>query len=914
MLTASSFNEKIMEQKYNSRKGQFLLWLGVVLILLMALSLTSTQPVLASSGYAVTQTVTNTNDSGAGSLRQAIANASSGDTILFDPALAGQTITLLTTLTITKDITIDGTGLDPRIEISGGNAVRVFFMDSTIIAIKNLVIRNGKQTGLSYQYYGGAMFVDTNTNLTIQNVFIKDNSAYSAGAIYISPYANLTITESEFSNNSTDTDGSTIYVKSIGTLTLKNSRVSNNTAQGNGAIYFSGATSLSLLENNVFSVNTAASGGAVYAQIGNARIEMYGNLFTGNSSTAPSGGGGALYLWRTSTPTLLILENNTFHNNSAAYRGGAVMFSSSGDVYFNNNTLSDNGASQGGNAFLFGATNFLQNYNNIMANSTSGGDCYLQGSVSSTGSNNLIKDGSATCAPDITGDPGLSVLADHGGPTETMAISSTSIAWDAGNDANCPSKDQRGTLRPQGTHCDIGAYELDETAPSATVNQAEGQEDPTYASPINFTIVFNEPINVGTFAANDISLSDPNGVVTLTEISPNDGTTFNASIAGLTGIGTISASIPENVVEDIAKNLNIASTSSDNSVEYDYVSDITPPVVSSIVRGDTNPTSASSANFVVNFSESVINVDATDFTLATSGVTGTSITDVTGADEIYTVTVNTGNGNGSIRLDLIDDDSILDTSSNPLGGTGSGNGNFTTGESYVLHKVPTAQTPSNVIIDTTPTFKWTKITGATKYQIQLWKGATLVYAKNVTSAACTGATCHSTPTTTLSFGTYKWRVRAMAEGVWMNYSPYKSFKLFPAKPGSWKGQGLEFYVINSTPKVDDFAIYISVTGCGIHKVTHYPLAAISNKRFSFTGSFYANGTFTTPSKAQGMLGLNRFYIDGCGYVTGGPFPWTATWKNGSQPALTLSEGEISEFTISPEFSIPFDILTIDPEK
>ena len=98
------------------------------------------------------------------------------------------------------------------------------------------------------------------------------------------------------------------------------------------------------------------------------------------------------------------------------------------------------------------------------------------------------------------------------------------------------------------------------------------------------------------------------------------------------------------------------------------------PIVSSIVRADDNPTGLDTVNFTVTFSKSVTGVNTTapfnDFALTTTGVTGTYIAAVSGSGAAYTVTVNTGSGNGTIRLDLIDDDSIKDGSNHPLGGTG----------------------------------------------------------------------------------------------------------------------------------------------------------------------------------------------------------------------------------------------------
>jgi hypothetical protein len=97
-------------------------------------------------------------------------------------------------------------------------------------------------------------------------------------------------------------------------------------------------------------------------------------------------------------------------------------------------------------------------------------------------------------------------------------------------------------------------------------------------------------------------------------------------------------------------------------------------------------------NFTVTFSESVTGVNIaplSDFTLTATGVTGAAITGLSGSGTTYTVTVNTGSGNGTVRLDVVDDDSIINAANNPLGGVGVGNGNYTTGQTYLIVKQPT---------------------------------------------------------------------------------------------------------------------------------------------------------------------------------------------------------------------------------
>jgi hypothetical protein len=106
------------------------------------------------------------------------------------------------------------------------------------------------------------------------------------------------------------------------------------------------------------------------------------------------------------------------------------------------------------------------------------------------------------------------------------------------------------------------------------------------------------------------------------------------------------------------------------------------PTVSSISRANANPTNAANVGFTVTFSEIVTGVDVSDFALNTVGIAGVSISRVSGSGAVYTVTVNTGIGDGTLRLDVVDDDSIVDAFNHPLGGSGLGNGNYSNGERY----------------------------------------------------------------------------------------------------------------------------------------------------------------------------------------------------------------------------------------
>jgi hypothetical protein len=113
------------------------------------------------------------------------------------------------------------------------------------------------------------------------------------------------------------------------------------------------------------------------------------------------------------------------------------------------------------------------------------------------------------------------------------------------------------------------------------------------------------------------------------------------------------------------------------------------PTVASIDLASSNPaTTGSFVSWTVVFSASVTGVDAADFALVQAGgASGASITSVYGSGTTWTVTANTGSGTGTLGLNLVDNDSIIDGSGTPLGGTGAGNGNFT-GQVYTIGAEP----------------------------------------------------------------------------------------------------------------------------------------------------------------------------------------------------------------------------------
>lgn len=200
--------------------------------------------------------------------------------------------------------------------------------------------------------------------------------------------------------------------------------------------------------------------------------------------------------------------------------------------------------------------------------------------------------------------------------------------------------------------------------------------------------------------------------------------------------------------------------------------------VSSIVRAGASPTSAASVDFTVTFNRAVSGVDTSDFVLATSGITGASVTGVAGTapTSTWTVSVGTGSGVGTIRLDLVDDDTVRDTTGLRLGGSGTsggGDGGFNTGEFYVLRDLCwgvaptfgglTSATPSDCKVDLAWTAATSSCGGTVTYNV--YRDTTAAFTPTAANRLAQGVagTTYTDTSSLTSTGTYYYLVRAVTD-------------------------------------------------------------------------------------------------------------------------------------------------------
>ncbi|MCE1252215.1 MAG: Ig-like domain-containing protein [Anaerolineae bacterium] len=250
-------------------------------------------------------------------------------------------------------------------------------------------------------------------------------------------------------------------------------------------------------------------------------------------------------------------------------------------------------------------------------------------------------------AEDVTlsGTAGPSIASITGsGTTYTVTVSGmtagtgtviASLAAGVTHDAS-GSPNQASTSNDNSVDYDI-------VNPTATINQAAAQDDPTNVSPINFTVVFSEPVN--DFSAEDITLKGTSGANTA--LISGSGKTFTVAVSGMSASGSVTAEIAAGSVHDAAGNGNNASASTDNTVTYDVTK---PTVTINQASTQADPTNASIINFTILFSKPVSDFSAEDVNI--NSTAGAVTTTLTGSGTNYTLAVSGMNKSGIITATL----------------------------------------------------------------------------------------------------------------------------------------------------------------------------------------------------------------------------------------------------------------------
>ncbi len=239
-------------------------------------------------GIAVSLEVTNTADSGPGSLRQALANAAltdGNDQIVVHPSLSGQTITVRSEISITATgrVILDAKALPGGLTLTGGNT-RIFRVAGTSLEVAGINFIAGRSASLGEfasggaiytegalsavgctfsfnrsPYFGGAIAsVSSDALLTVSNCFFFGNSSANGGAIAC--WGDALITHSTFRGNQA-TRGGALYTQSPGTILTRSTFNGNAAAAGGAIVYITSVT----LKHCTISGNSAEAGGGLYS-------------------------------------------------------------------------------------------------------------------------------------------------------------------------------------------------------------------------------------------------------------------------------------------------------------------------------------------------------------------------------------------------------------------------------------------------------------------------------------------------------------------------------------------------------------------------------------------------------------------------------------------------------------------------
>lgn len=369
---------------------------------------------LSTSGASAdTITVINTNDSGPGSLRQALAAANDGD-MIDATGLSGTILLTSGALEILDGVTINGPGAG-TLAVDGNGSSRVFENSASDVTISGFTITNG----LANDGRGGGAILNGSPfgTLAVNNCTISGNFGGGISNVAGAWPVTLTVSNSTINGNAADYGGG---IFNNASLTVSNSTISGNAANYGGGIC------------NVYSGRLVA-----FVRISNSTL---------SSNLSGVDGGGVYNSSAQGAFAALSIENSTIGGNSATGHGGGIYNNSHGFSFSPGLALGStilNAGASGGTIFNDGGRVTSLGYN--LANDAGGGVLTGPGDQINT-------------------NPLLGPLQDNGGPTFTQGLLPGSPAINTGDPSFTPSPffDQRGPgfYRVRDGRIDIGSFEV----------------------------------------------------------------------------------------------------------------------------------------------------------------------------------------------------------------------------------------------------------------------------------------------------------------------------------------------------------------------------------------------------------------------------------------------------------------------
>jgi len=345
---------------------------------------------------------------------------------------------------------------------SGGCGGAFKFESVTDAQIVDSVISGNTAAGANCG--GGGGYAYGSKIVVSRTVFAANHATHAGGALgIVGGY--LRVVDSVIHGNSADGDGGAINLRTTfrgGDARIEGSRLYGNVAQSGGAVSLGNFATLQLKRSTVSGNQADLYGGGIDAGPNTAYVGINYSLFSGNSITSLSGGGGGLAL-RSGNPTTVY--NSTFYGNYAYRNGGAIGIfgAASGDhLLLASSTIVRNAAYDDSSGIFADGTPAINscivadNASHLTTQDLAGSFKAMFSLIKTPGTATIA--GSTNLAPGT--DPALGPLAPNGGPTWSLLPAPGSAVIGAGDPGISPTyRDQRGLPRVANGRADIGAVE-----------------------------------------------------------------------------------------------------------------------------------------------------------------------------------------------------------------------------------------------------------------------------------------------------------------------------------------------------------------------------------------------------------------------------------------------------------------------